>query len=487
MPLSPDDLIGQFILCQNEQAIPENWPRRQLGSWYLGSHSALPIVDIITDDSTVIGWLLGYPINSQGRLITGSVCFPVNPDQGDMPDQFESWVYDHGGRFAVVCVTNRIARFYLDPCGTLAGVFCREKQILASTVSAIGGLAGTNDNVISELRVPYGDSWYPFGLTPRRSVERLLPNHFLDLTTWETVRHWPKGEIVTDSDVQGAVSKITYILKNNISAVARDFPLHMSITAGRDSRALLACSREQLDRIVFFTMAAPVKKGKLTLKGQLDCGFAAKIARLCGIKHITIPFERSSQADLEKWLYRTGGCVGSWERVQMYKRLDPQRAILPGVVGEVGRHFHWRRGDNETSAISADDLLVKRKIAIVPKIQERAQQWLAELPVKNSLTIWGLLYLEQFAGCWTGPSFYGHVHSAFYLAPFCHRKILETMLSLPSEYRRQSMLEKDLIANQWPELLRFPFNWPIGIKRYSYAVTRRAELIYSNLKSLMKG
>jgi hypothetical protein len=55
--------------------------------------------------------------------------------------------------------------------------------------------------------------------------------------------------------------------------------------------------------------------------------------------------------------------------------------------------------------------------------------------------------------------------------------ILQAMLSLPPEYKRDLRLEIDIIESQWPELLRFPFNAPLGIRGFlftlEHAIRRR--------------
>jgi len=236
---------------------------------------------------------------------------------------------------------------------------------------------------------------------------------------------------------------------------------------------LLACAREHLDDIVFFTLTNP------DAQGALDCEIARKLAKRFGLNQMVLPFEEPSTAELDEWLYRTGGCIAgpTWRHVRALRRLDPRRAVLKGQGGELGRSFHWRHGDTESSLISAKDLLIKRDIPTTDQIMNRAQQWLETLPVKNALTIWGLLYTEQFNGCALGPKEYGYVSGALRLWPFCHRRILETMMSLPAEYRLGKMLPTDLIGSQWPELLRLPFNWPVGIKKYFHAVKWRVNSI----------
>jgi len=475
-------LVGQFILCASEEHLPEGWPVRRHAGWSLAAHGALPVVNIRDGADRLVGWLLGYAVSPAGHLLTEEVRFDVSSDSRNATDRFESILYDHGGRFAAVCFVGRKPRFYLDPTGSLATVFCERQHILASTPTLVPYAEGCGDReeLIRVMDIPRKDNWYPFGLTPRYSVERLIPNHYLDLSSWKAVRHWPSGEIETEEDTEKAVLEITQKLKANILGVCEHYPLHMSLTAGQDSRMLLACAREILEQVVFFTFATPYAQGRL------DCRMARRLAKRLSLDHRVIPFEKPTETDRREWLHRTGGCVsGSWQYVRCYGCLDADRAILLGTAGELGRAYHWRRGETPSTPVSASDLFQQLdRYLTIPKIAEieaRAGQWLDELPTRNSLRIWDLLYLEQRDGCWAGPFFYGLQGGAFFMSPYSHRGVLERMLRLPPAYRRDNMLSQDVIRGQWPALLQFSFNWPMGLRKYIHGLTWRAKWIYKRL------
>ena len=297
MAVRTDELIGQFVLAKSRRSIPGNWPVRSNGAWHLGHHPALPVMDIRSADSIEIGWLVGYPISPEGQLLTENVECPVSANDGKSSAGFEAWLYEHGGRFAAIYLDSGTSRFYLDPCGSLAAVFCPQQELVASTPALVPYAAGCEDNeeLIRALGIPERNNWFPFGCTPRLGVERLLPNHFLDLRAWESVRHWPTGELPSDYDVREAASEIATILKRHIAAVARQHPIHMSLTAGRDSRMLLACAREHLDGIAFFTLETP------RLSGPMQCQVGRKLAKTFRLRHIVLPFEPASERELEEW------------------------------------------------------------------------------------------------------------------------------------------------------------------------------------------
>ena len=129
---------------------------------------------------------------------------------------------------------------------------------------------------------------YPLGLTPRDGVERVLPNHFLDLSDWTLVRRWPTAPLVFDADpvtVQHMVGEVT---RRAIAALARDHVLQSPLTAGRDSRALLACARGMADRMTLFTAELPRE-----LVGWRDVTVATAIARRFGLRHVVLRHRRA--------------------------------------------------------------------------------------------------------------------------------------------------------------------------------------------------
>ena len=463
-PHGPEDLIGQFILCRTRDTVPEGWTCRDRGPWVLGTHPSLPVVDIRDSDGESAGWLLGYLVDvAQGKMVTRDIECDMRVSDADAPAKFESILYEYGGRFAAVSLIDGAERFYLDPSGSLAAVFCQAQQIAASTTTLVPRTdeCGDNTELIRMMGIPERTNWYPFGLTPRHGVDRLLPNHYLDLSSWQTVRHWPTGEITASMDVQSAAGEIAPILKNTISAVARAYPLHMPLTAGRDSRMLLACAREHLERTVFFTYDLGQAK-------KPDAQVARKLARRFGLNHVIVRFAEPGREELSLGLYRTGGSVGGLDAqlFRVYEQFESQRALLSGQAGDVVRACYWRDRFTESSVLTPADLLKEIQVTVSPESRDRAGQWLDALPIDNPLIALDMLYIEQRLGCWAGPRDYGHVDNVLSLYPFSHRRVFQAMLSLSPQAKQTKALEGELIRSQWPELLELPFNAPLGLRGF---------------------
>jgi hypothetical protein len=342
---------------------------------------------------------------------------------------------------------------------------------VASTPNLISYDDKTPDRVhlARAIGIPFTNGMYPLGLTPRYGIDRILPNHFLDLSSWQLIRHWPKQPLVNVTSPDAAISEISAIVKRNIAAIARDGTARLTLTAGKDSRMLLACGRDIADKVELFTAQIPDKNGRI------DCDVATRIARRFGLTHYVLSTESATEEDLEEWMFRIGfstGEIRGWESATMFKRLpNGGRAMLKGLVGELARGFYWYKDDTETAAMPPERLI--EHCNTCPLYEEplgRARDWLRTVPVADSLQLLDMFYLEQRLGCWAGVLPYAECDFGFAVYPMCHRGVVERMLTLPTAYRRSGSLAEHIIAREWPELLEWPFNKAVGPRRLLDAV-----------------
>ena len=475
----PLGMIGQFLLAKAEAPLLASWPKQQLGQWILHFHPNLPVREIRSPAGTQVGWILGLAVDTEGRTLPPVWHLPFDCGQVDAAIRFESELNRLGGRFAAVYLTARGQRFYLDASGSLAAVYCEDRQVLASSCHLIPQIDGLQRNValIQALGISHRDGYFPFGLTPWSRISRLLPNHYLDLSGWTTGRHWPKSSWANSAGhPEEAVRDIAVLVEAFIAGVAKETPLQVPLTAGNDSRMLLACSRPSLANIRFYTDAIP------DFTARMDCTCGRRIAKRFGLDYSVRAWREATKEEIDDWLYRTGSSVV--DRISRNTGTDEQSdrkcVTLLGLGGEVSRGFYWRPNDDPAFPLASRELLRRFSFPAVDILVKEAANWLSELPTANLFEKLDLFYLEQRLGCWAGPSMYGPVGSRFLAYAFNSRQIYDKMLSLPGDYRREGRLSKDLIRLKWPELLEFPFNEPLGLlklerkARNCLAVAKRA-------------
>jgi hypothetical protein len=481
MDIEPQILQGQFVLTQDAARIPPSWAQRQHHGWILGSHPNLPISDLCLPDDAWIGWVVGHPLTDTALAPQR---IPVAAEADRDPAPLEAFLATLGGRYVALVLTDSYQRVYLDSCGSMSAVYSSVAGMVASTPTLIDTADHPWDtDLMDALKMPASGLWYPFGLTSKRNVWRLIPNHYLDLATWQTKRYWPTElDFYGQSDPATAIRTIVATTTHILEGVARDRPIYLTLTAGRDSRMILACAKSVLDRARFFTFTIR--------RDTADAHIARRLARRHGLKHQELPKEYATEAQIRSWLLQTGQSVGG-EIAKVHptvRHLDRSHMLMTGMAGEVGRGFYWRATDTPTSRLTATELLNRCSLPLHERFVPEAQRWLDAIPTTNAFFILDLLYWEQRLGAWAGPQGYGGdaAGSMWQVFPLGHRTTFTAMLSLPVAYRQQQQLPIDMCRTAWPELLDLPFNQFSGFWRYPRRVAKYILLTGRKLVAMLR-
>jgi hypothetical protein len=468
MEIDPAELVRQFIVSPVNGFMPPAWPTREKAGLYLAAHPSLPVLDALTEDGAHIGYLLGWPITPEGTVAHDSITLPVRKDElmtltPNGETRGEECLYALAGRWVFALIADEACRLYLDPCGSQAAVYSPLLQIASATTALIPRTpdTGDDDELVQLMDIPNKDRWFPFGLTPRRSCRRLLPNHYLDLKQWTTHRHWPTGNLPANPNTSDAANVVAAAVKKLIRATVADRPVQCSLTAGQDTRMFLACARDELDRVLFHT------REDYSWSSERDVYVAKHLARRFGLKYQLVERVVTPEADLAAWLDRTGRCVSgnAWRSATMIDSFQRESFTLTGIAGGIARAYYWRDGDTPDTEVTVPLIIGRTKLPLNNSILHAGERWLAELPFSDALLTFDLFVLEQRVACYSSPSRYGYTSPAVMMYPLAHRASIEAMLRLPSDYKRQEKLHKDIIAREWPDLLSVPLNEDIGWRR----------------------
>lgn len=482
------ELPYQFVLARTVVEVPPSWRVLMQDGWRLAVHPRTRVSCITCGGDDPVGWVIGWAIAGSGKVIDSTLHLNDSEyaayaaSRHKFLASLEAELARSAGRFVLVATMHGRAKVYTDASASLGVVFSQAAQVVASTTTLIAPTKNsrTNTTLVQALGLPFKDTWFPFGLTARSDIERLLPNHALDLATWSTERIWPTKTFVppTPTDPMETIGRIAGTVEANIGAAVAARPVEMSLTAGRDSRMLLACSRPWLDQIKFCTVALPDPTARL------DCDIAKRLAVRGKLRYTITPWVPASQQELADWLERTGTSLAGrvWKSAGVDARLsDDDKISLTGLAGEVGRAYYWHESDSEESALSPEEILRRIGLPADPLIVNRLKAWWDSVPVDGTLAKLDLLYIEQRLGCWAGPSLYGS-QRRFGLSPFNSRRIFEAMLSLPTDLRRNDFLPHALIQQKWPELLDLPFNTPVGWGRHLWPLRVRAWFVMQKIR-----
>lgn len=468
-------LKGQYILTAEGQTAPEGWSIHEHDKWKLFT-SGLPLTNVFNEKDTWLGWCLGYPI-VDGRLLPEKITL-AQPTR-NAADAVEDFYWRTTGRWALVLFNEK--KLYLDPYGSLATVYSTAEKTVASTPTLIGSEEDWDKEFMDETDFPEKLRWLPSGLTFKKNISRLLPNHCLDLATWKNTRHWPtpQTDLSINTDIPSAVKKIVANANGTLEALAKENPLCFTLTGGRDSRMLFAVSRKQVQASPVFTYTWG--------KENLDTFIARSLSEKLRLNHKFITIDAASESEMEQWLKVTGYTV-SGDILKIHKtfqKLDPSRVLLPGTAAEIHKGNYWRAKDDKKEKISAREVLVRCKMPDPDnaRMLEATEAWLRELDFLDIFQVLDLLHIEQRLGCWAASQPYGNPVSKFELSVFNSRPIFQTMMRLPRDYRRKKQLVVDVCKSEWPGLLLLPFNEYTGVRGF---LRSRVKKLKSMLKDIVQ-
>lgn len=482
-PLPPAELSRQWVLTRKEDILPSSWPQLSLHGWHLALHPDANVCTLHCRNGEAIGWVvepLAYLEGDVGFATQSkAITLPIEADF--KPAELERALYGrdaHGltngngllGSWSAIVLsrTKSLQRVYMGVVHSL--VYSPDAQIVATSHNLVPGLS--RDEELSHAFDPLETtSYYTFGLTAFAGLKRLLPNHFLDLHTFENCRHWPSASLGEPVCGPEAAERIVEHAHKVIDVLAEHHStIKVPLSAGRDSRAVLACLRPFADdprvSLDTFTSLRPN-----SFDSEVDAQIAVKLAQVAGLPHTLKRVEpRTSQrADVQRAFVRLGESKFGSILGRPARELcppPPDVLSLPGMAGETARGFYWGSAMPTADAVTPSALAKRTQSPVNDRVLEAANQWLENLPhfMRDSpCDILDLAYIEQRMGCWES--------STRYLFPGAGRAnlslmataiSLEMILRLPREYRAAGHLQRDMVAYGWPELLRFPFNSPVG-------------------------
>lgn len=473
-------LNKHFLIARDATPVPDDWKTVDVGGWRVSVGQDVRRYDAATSSGAIAGALFGWVVGEDGVMPDGAR-LTIPDDAVDPCD----WAADLCGRFIALFGVGDDARFCLDAGGLLGAVYSPRARAIASTPNLLP--AGADDGDDAELRQAFGlpmkQGWYPFGLTPRLGVTRLMPNHVLSMGGFDVERTWPGPDAIPDVEPEDGVARLYRMVQTNAGRIARHRPVSAHLTAGYDSRMVLAALKPVAAELPLVTILLP------GTNADLDVQVASKIAKRFGLRHEQRAFVEPTAADMTEWFERTGNCVSdqvarlgptldSWDQTEVQ---------LTGACGEVGRAFYWKASDVDGPRPSAEDLLARFGAPAIPRTVEAGARWLATLPEDASATlVWDLAYIEQRLGCWAGPAVFGSRQPIPSLSPYNSREVFALMLGLPAPYRLSPRMCTDFIAEAWPELNAIPFNRPAGFDKLRFAKYEAKAMLPAGVKSALK-
>ncbi|MCW2235845.1 asparagine synthetase B family protein [Azospirillum canadense] len=458
----------QFIVSRQAQeigaAIGTDWVVRDIGGLVLSHAPDLPVERVLGADGTV--WhLLGLAVQTDpARLDPAEALAGARFDT--IGETHRSWA----GRW--VLLNNRAV--HMDAGGTL-GVFYGEVDgglVLSSSAALMAELLGDKAEFRRRLTHEAGLDWYPLPGSGLKGVRRLLPTQVLNPSRrigeegFLTFRR-PFAPVLPGFSDEQAMERMERILvtavRNLHRAVGR--PLMLQLTAGFDTRLLLATARKAEVPFATFTF-----DHKDLTPG--DRKLPPKLAQIAGVEHKLIhcgPIDRQRARDYLAHTGRhTAALDGEFHSNGAWDGVPEGSTVLHGGVFEVARCFYWGQippgltADGEDTAARLFDSFrgkLYNPLSHYDSLREWLD-WVVRTP-ELAMDLRDRFYLEQRVAGWLSAIDQGvDLTGRQLFQPGNCADFMAVALALPVDVRRASRHHAELIRRMAPELLSEPINPP---------------------------
>lgn len=471
----------QFILGPRFIEDFPGWKKIRLrGKICLTVHPDLPTYQIVNKNIAIT--LLGYVLDPNDPHATDSEIIDNLMRKLHVArslDEIFAFTYEFGGRWILIVEKDNDIWLFNDPMG-LRQVFYTNnaisKEIWCATqpgiISEILNLEMDKEAVKVYINLDVYKNWeeclWPGDGSPYKEITHLLPNRYLDLNTGSCYRYWPDRNL-DQLSIEEVVEENATLLKNLIKSAYNRFKLAFTITAGWDTRLLLAASKEFSSSLYYFSVW---RKGK-----ERDAIIPRRLLPKLGLKHNVIKYPLRMEEEFER-IYKRNvtGAHYLWGTMAqgLYKEYPQGWVCVKGNAAEISR-VRFRVPEGEKVTLQKLSMFFLRLSAMPPSIwaneNEMArnsyvnklwEKWLLELGDIYNIHVLDLFYWEQGAGNFaaTGQAEWDIVQEVF--TPYNCRRWLMNMLSVDEKFRDHDhpILYQELIMKLWPEVLGEPVNPP---------------------------
>ncbi len=300
--------------------------------------------------------------------------------------------------------------------------------------------------------------WWPGDTSAYRAVKHLVPNHYLDLTTGAAHRFWPDRSIGRLS-LDEAVHKNAKLLRGVMASAANRFPLALTITAGQDTRLLLAACRDISGRLFCFTST----NWDLT-EESADVTVPARLLPRLGLRHHAIRCPARMDPGFEEIYMRnmtTARSVYGPIAQGLYDGYPHERVCMTGTTMHImSSRFEFKLRECIHGVVDARVLVKKARMVEHPFALRAAERWLSGAQEIYDADVIDLFYWENKEGCWQAMNQTEHGIALEIFGPGNCRTFLANALAVHERFRRrpESRFQRELMRALWPEVLSEPIN-----------------------------
>lgn len=303
--------------------------------------------------------------------------------------------------------------------------------------------------------------WWPGNRLPFAASRTLLPNHCLNLSDGECSRYWPRSVPETLSREE-CCRRVSNKLVGIMSAAQNRWELALGLSAGWDSRVLLAASRGIIENMTMYTVQTTTMAAD-----HNDVAIPRRLAKHLGLNHVEIRHADHATEDFQElfrdhtWRPHQRFAAGAQAEFEQFRYA---KVAVIGNLSEVAK-LPYRHQLKVSDALDGEMLATLVGMNGQKFATEAMEEWLASLHISQKKAtgydVLDLFYWEQRIGRWLAANL---VEFDFawqdILVPFNIRSLICDLLATDEKYRKPGTLHLyvEIMQSLWPEVLQVAIN-----------------------------
>lgn len=295
----------------------------------------------------------------------------------------------------------------------------------------------------------------PYDITQYREIKQVIPNHYLEINSNRAVRFINSVKKQKGITVERATEIVSPMIEKILNMYLDKFKTYCPITAGRDSRVVLAFLQKSGKDFSCYTIKHPEHNDKTQ-----DIVIPAELCSKIGVEHnliedIDVP--KQLKEEFDRILGENSYSLRTLRIAHTIKENFGDGAIINGdIIGQVGKCSLHR----DIPSIFATPFYFRCKLHNYSKgAKIQLKNWIKEIKSsREKVNLFDLFSIENRLGRWAGQeNLIYNTLGQEYLNIFNCRKIVYTWTAVARKKRKLSKVHVDLISEACGSLKEIPF------------------------------
>ena len=369
------------------------------------------------------------------------------------------------GSYVLIYINNEKICFVNDTTATKKIFYCRNQDGVwcASQPHLLAKVTGINKSKDFSKQSYYASSEFEQlnyanigDTTIYDEISQLLPNHYLNINDFSVFRFWPirKKEVIS---LEEGISFSTKLIKGYIESIYKRYKIMLPVTAGKDSRTLLAATYNFRHDVFYY-----LNKEKRLNNNHNDIKIPTQLFKRLNIDYHMIDPYIPVDKDFKRIYFTNNEYASEFYLPIIYNYYlnYSDRINMPGNIATGGIWFY----PTYRKKITTDLLLRLHNVTKYTHARQAYSKWLdntLEACLQTRYYLVNLFYWEERLGNWGTQIQLDKDIAQLDFNPYNSRLLIEKMLSIKPIHNIEMgnyPLNMGIIKNLWPELAEIPIN-----------------------------